>query len=341
METSAAKKDFLTGFNTRESLVPAINLLRSSYDTYKKAFSLLILDVDHFKFFNDKYGHLLGDEVLKYFSSSIRLDLVSEQTTLFRFGGDEFLVLFHAADAEESYDLALRLLENIKQRPCNIRGNQLKMSFSAGIASYPQDGWTAEDLLEKADKALYVSKKSGRRCVTSYSQIWQKKIRLMMILVGVALGAALIGIGLHYGIDRKAVDLYRQTPKAVATVETISRRAAAGLKQRKEELSKKFEDFFTVKPSLDKTTPPSFQEEIRRYIDGSGPKLIPPPAEHVENSPKNTSRGHELVYLKNGGVVRGRVVSKSSSHVKVEFDASSGRGTVILKTEDIDRIEMD
>ncbi|GEM_PF-655787 len=332
------KKDFLTGFHTRETLISAINELRSNYDTYKKAFSILLFDIDHFKSFNDKYGHLIGDEVLKYFSSSIRLDLVAEQVTLFRFGGDEFLVLFHAADAEESSLLASRLLENIKARPCNVRGNQLKMSFSGGIASYPADGWTAEELLEKADKALYTSKKDGRGKITLHTKLRQRKVQTLAIAAGAVLAAVSIWGAVRLGFHEKVWNELRKAPSVAVKLKKASLRALVGANEWKNDVAKKWEDLFAAKTTtIERALNPSVGVDLEAYLDG---QKLPetPPLDEPETAGKN-SEAPDAIYLKSGGVVHGRIISRSGGRVTVEFYAGPGRGTIVLKTEDIIRIE--
>src|SRR3989338_8934447 len=93
-------KDFLTGCYTREGLYPQVQKLQEDYQRYQTPFSVLIIDIDRFKSFNDKYGHETGDKILKYFSNAIRLDLVAERTHLFRLGGDEFVILFPAKEPD-------------------------------------------------------------------------------------------------------------------------------------------------------------------------------------------------------------------------------------------------
>jgi len=158
-------RDFLTNCYGREGLIPLLQKMVADFPRTKKPFTVLILDVDHFKSFNDKYGHMNGDEVLKYFSSSMRLDLEDEENRPFRFGGDEFIMVFPSKTAGEAYHLAARLRRNIKTRSCLIKGKQIAISFSGGIASFPHDAKDVDELLEKADKALYRAKREGRNRV--------------------------------------------------------------------------------------------------------------------------------------------------------------------------------
>ena len=183
-----AGRDFLTNCYMREGLFPFLKKMEERFVAERKPFSLLVMDVDHFKMFNDKYGHLSGDEVLKYFSSSLRLDLEDEENVPFRFGGDEFIVVFPGKTAAESYKLASRLQKNIKSRSCLIKGRQLKITFSGGLASYPHDAKTPEDLLDKADKALYYSKNHGRGRTTKYGEMQAMQLLRALLVVVVLIG---------------------------------------------------------------------------------------------------------------------------------------------------------
>ncbi len=187
MKLVETSKDFLTSCYAREGIIPYLKKMEEEYLTYKRPFSVLIMDVDHFKSFNDKYGHLYGDEVLKYFSSSMRLDLEDEENVPFRFGGDEFVMIFPNQNPGDAYRLAGRLRKNIRTRSCLIKGRQISVTFSGGIAGYPNDAGSIEDVLNKADKALYYSKEHGRGRITRYSDLGREELlqvtALLLILL--------------------------------------------------------------------------------------------------------------------------------------------------------------
>jgi diguanylate cyclase (GGDEF)-like protein len=190
-----AKQDFLTNCYTRESINPCLDKLFAENKAYNKEFSIILLDVDHFKSFNDKYGHLYGDEVLKYFSSSIRLGLANVDSIVFRFGGDEFIIVLPEMNAKEACKIAVELQNTLKSRPFLLSGKLLKMSFSGGIASCATDGDSPQDIVASADKAMYVSKKRGRARATIYSRIWADRIKTIvtMIMVAVIIGGVALG----------------------------------------------------------------------------------------------------------------------------------------------------
>ena len=208
MKPVNATKDFLTNCYTREAFIPFLKKMEEEFLTNKKPFSVLMMDVDHFKSFNDKYGHMLGDEVLKYFSSSLRLDLEDEENVPFRFGGDEFVMVFPNKAANDAYHLAARLRKNMRTRSCLIKGRQISVTFSGGVAGYPTDANNVEDVVEKADRALYYSKNHGRGRIIRYSDLAQKEL---LQLVTVVLILLVVG-GLFYfyrdGLSSKMGRLY-------------------------------------------------------------------------------------------------------------------------------------
>jgi len=133
------------------------------------ASSVCILDIDHFKKVNDTYGHEFGDEVLKYFSKQI-VDGLDDQCFFARIGGEEFCVFSKNRTSEELTDLIEKVLANLRKKTITAPNEEdLKISFSAGIAQYKKDGDTLDELLNKADKALYFAKAIGRSCVISFS----------------------------------------------------------------------------------------------------------------------------------------------------------------------------
>ncbi|MDB5194601.1 MAG: diguanylate cyclase [Parcubacteria group bacterium] len=133
-----------------------------------KNVSFIFFDIDHFKQVNDTYGHDAGDEALKAVADTIRMS-VREGDTAARFGGEEIALTLVGAterDAEHKAEDIRRQIENIKFG----KYPELKLTISAGVASAEQ-GSTIEDILKRADKALYNAKGSGRNKVVAYSSI--------------------------------------------------------------------------------------------------------------------------------------------------------------------------
>ena len=135
-----------------------------------------ILDIDHFKGYNDKYGHDFGDFVLKEFAAQIKTQIPAE-SIFSRIGGEEFCVV----DFEKT---GMNTRNNLEEALGKVQGLQLKtpitesvnISFSAGIAEYGVDGKTLDELLKNADRALYYAKANGRSCVIPYSaELFEKR----------------------------------------------------------------------------------------------------------------------------------------------------------------------
>ncbi len=136
----------------------------------KTGLSLLILDVDNFKNFNDTMGHPAGDEVLKKLAAILK-STVRENDIVARYGGEEFAVILPAVEKEGARILADRIRENIEQTYFEHEEIQPfgKVTVSVGAATLPGDGDDYETLLNNADTALYAAKNSGRNRVVSYN----------------------------------------------------------------------------------------------------------------------------------------------------------------------------
>lgn len=191
---NAPQTDFLTGCLSKESIDGTLDKVKAECDIDKKPFSMLVLDLDHFKIYNDKYGHLDGDDILKYFASTLRISLKEFENFIFRFGGDEFFVVFPGKSGKEALSIANNLLRVLRKRPFLSRGRIYNLNFSGGIASYPGDGHESESIIDKADKAMYFSKMHGRGRVTLYKHILWKSIRraLLMVLVSLFIAGGLL-----------------------------------------------------------------------------------------------------------------------------------------------------
>jgi len=130
---------------------------------YKSRTTLLILDVDHFKKFNDTHGHLAGDLVLKEVAKSVRESIRLEDLAC-RFGGEEFSILLIQCDPDMGYLIGERIREAIEGRKVNYGGTELSVTVSLGVAHTSTENLVADSatLIDRADQALYVAKRSGR-----------------------------------------------------------------------------------------------------------------------------------------------------------------------------------
>jgi len=177
-ELKQAQKDFLTGFYSREHLISSLLKRIIDVNLHNGKFSVLLVDIDHLKKINSKYGHLWGDEILKYVASTLRL-VLGDKGLIFRYGGDEFVVLFSTSEPSQAFSLARQFNTVMKKRPFLFNGHLFKITVSCGLVTYPGDAQGAEDLLEVADKALYFSKRYGRNTTTRASKIGVQKFKII------------------------------------------------------------------------------------------------------------------------------------------------------------------
>lgn len=154
--------DPLTGLPTRESLHSAIVEAIEQSKTLQQSLALAVIDLDHFKSINDAFGHTRGDEVLIEFAQRARA-MLRHSDTLFRYGGDEFVLLLPKTNNEQSHMVTQRLLAIVRDTP--FSGDpSLSLSISMGVASFPPDGQTPETLFDVADRRNYQAKRAGRGC---------------------------------------------------------------------------------------------------------------------------------------------------------------------------------
>ncbi|WP_324172880.1 diguanylate cyclase [Sulfurimonas sp.] len=155
-------KDSLTGISNREKFEEVFEYELTQSKRYNRKFSLVILDIDHFKKFNDMFGHLIGDEILTILSQSIEQNK-RESDFFARWGGEEFVILFTNTNLE----IATKLTENFRKIIQNIQHKSAgKVTASFGLSSYKK-GDTKESIFKRADEALYEAKHSGRNCLRS------------------------------------------------------------------------------------------------------------------------------------------------------------------------------
>lgn len=125
--------------------------------------ALLMLDIDHFKTINDRYGHQLGDAALQHFVRAVQ-SILRRGDTLFRYGGEEFCVVLSAVSRDVAIELAQRTQAELRRLPTLIGGHSLTLTCTIGIAMFPDDGQSAKSLIAVADQRLYRGKNNGRDC---------------------------------------------------------------------------------------------------------------------------------------------------------------------------------
>ncbi|MBI4041989.1 MAG: GGDEF domain-containing protein [Deltaproteobacteria bacterium] len=161
-----ATTDPLTGIGNRRVLSQQLQRELSRAKRYERALSLLFIDIDYFKSLNDRYGHAVGDQMLRelaecLMSSVRRIDIIA------RYGGEEFVIILPETMKEHALLLADRIRRKVARYPFgqaySIPVGTLTVSI--GVASYPEDGTSATRLIAHADQALYSAKRQGRNLV--------------------------------------------------------------------------------------------------------------------------------------------------------------------------------
>lgn len=164
--------DTLTGLQNRHRLTSVLNELIANFKRYNRSASIAMLDLDHFKLLNDKYGHLFGDQMLKQLAQRLKQRLrVNDQ--LFRVGGEEFLVVLPETDQAEATKVAEKLLTAVANEPFDGKDAQAHLTISMGVAQLRSEQSWAE-WINSADTALLEAKRKGRNqvCVAeSYTDI--------------------------------------------------------------------------------------------------------------------------------------------------------------------------
>ena len=164
--------DGLTGVYTRRYFIERFDEEIKRSLLRKSNLSLLMIDADHFKMVNDQHGHLAGDQVLKEISNIIQ-ENVREIDIVGRFGGEEFCVVLPDTDMEGARLVAERIRKSAEKRVIKAYDSTLRVTLSIGLAIYPSDGKLLEELMDKADWALYRAKSQGRNCVVAFG-LYQK-----------------------------------------------------------------------------------------------------------------------------------------------------------------------
>ncbi len=170
-----ATTDGLTGLNNYRVFSEKLNEEMDRAKRYTRDLSLLMIDIDHFKSFNDIYGHQAGDlvlrEVAKLIAGSIRTSDFAA-----RYGGEEFSAILPETTSVQALTVAERMRSRINKHPFLLpSGDQVFVTVSIGCGAYPEDADDPESLVKKADKALYLAKESGRNRVCSHQELLRKK----------------------------------------------------------------------------------------------------------------------------------------------------------------------
>ncbi len=159
--------DSLTGIFTRRYYLERFSgeLERSKKFAYQ--FSFLMIDIDNFKGYNDRFGHLVGDKILRELAMALK-ENIRQIDLIGRYGGEEFSIILTETSKQEAAFVAERIRETVETRSIRAYDEDLKVTISIGISSYPSDAKAAEQLIEKADEALYRAKLAGKNKICVY-----------------------------------------------------------------------------------------------------------------------------------------------------------------------------
>lgn len=165
-----SETDELTGLYNKRAFtkMAALEIVKSV--RYSHPFAIMMIDADSLKIVNDEFGHDTGDKLIRTAGDTIRLNL-RDSDILARYGGDEFVAFLPETTAAQANDVAERIRRAAISTRFSVQGRQMPITFSIGLASYPDDANAPEDVQDRADRALYYSKQGGRNRVTAFSDI--------------------------------------------------------------------------------------------------------------------------------------------------------------------------
>lgn len=159
--------DSLTKAYTRRYCLERFNEELQRAEKHNLRLSFLMADIDHFKKYNDKYGHLVGDVVLKEAAKAVK-SCIREIDLLGRFGGEEFVIILPDTSKDGATFVAERIRQQIERQQIKAYDETLKVTISIGVATFPIDAKGHEELIDKSDWALYRAKKMGRNQVCTF-----------------------------------------------------------------------------------------------------------------------------------------------------------------------------
>lgn len=161
--------DSVTGLPNRVMLSQVITeKIEKSYENNSK-FSMIFIDVDNFKFINDSYGHIVGDQLLLEVGKRLR-EINNDNIMSFRLGGDEFIVLIENIVDKNDVEYLLKYLHKVVSNPFFVNGHMFYITCSGGVVVYPENGSTYQELLKNADTAMYKSKELGKGINSFYHE---------------------------------------------------------------------------------------------------------------------------------------------------------------------------
>lgn len=201
--------DPLTGLPNRRLFNDRLTSVLARAEKNEKCFSLLYMDLDHFKLINDTFGHSVGDNLLMEVTERLQQQM-RENDTISRLGGDEFIFLLPETDYNQAAAYAQQVLECFREA-FNLSGEELFITPSIGISLYPTDGHDAETLIKNADLALYRVKDEGKNNFQFFTPTMNEEVSR----------SSKIAIGIRKGLERKEFNIHYQPQIDIKTREII------------------------------------------------------------------------------------------------------------------------
>ena len=159
--------DSLTQVFNRRHFLERLNEELKRTKKFKFKFSFLMVDIDHFKDYNDQYGHLVGDAILREISKTIK-ETIRQIDFMGRYGGEELSIILAETDKEQARFAAERIRQAIESKHITVYDEDLKVTVSIGVSTFPADASDTKTLIDRADEALYIAKQTGRNRICMY-----------------------------------------------------------------------------------------------------------------------------------------------------------------------------
>jgi diguanylate cyclase (GGDEF)-like protein len=162
-----ASTDGLTGLANRRAFVQALEQELQRSRRYALAFSVVMIEIDRFKRYNDTYGHLCGDDALRVVARTLEREHRRQIDLVARYGGDEFIVLLPHTPRGVAADVAERIRRTVEGTPFIVGRDIESMTVSLGVAAFPEDADTAIAIIDAADRRMYAAKQGGGNAVAA------------------------------------------------------------------------------------------------------------------------------------------------------------------------------